>query len=179
MLAALHEVAPEERSRVPLESLPTSTLLSGHQPLRTTGERRGPPTDVSWSRGSRPARAATPEPVRPTILSRVAVPLTAFAATLAGVIVTLWIVTSMQKPDPASAKGAPTVVEHPIVLDAGPAPTAKVVAPPQVASAASDPPANVPAPTPKAPPRSAPPPAHGGAPPEPPKKPALDIAREF
>jgi serine/threonine-protein kinase len=188
MLGALHEVAPEERARVPLDSLPTSTLVSGQQPLRTTQERggAGPPTDVSWSRGSKPARAATPAPVaRPSLLSRVAVPLTAFGATLAGVIVTLWIVTSMQKRDAAPAPAAPTVADHPVVVaDAGPA----AVAPPnaaQVASAVADPP---PAPVasaapqaPRAAPHVTPPAARGGGstpPQDPPKKPALDVARE-
>jgi serine/threonine-protein kinase len=180
MLIALHAVAPEERSRVPIDSLPTSTLVSGQQPPRTTVERGGPPTDVSWSRGSPPARAATPEPARPTVLSRVAVPLTAFAATLAGVIVTLWIVTSMQKRDVASPPTPPSVAEHPIVADAGPV-TATAAPPAPIACIVPDPPAPAPSPTPKTP-RAAPPAAHAGSSPQPtdpPKKPALDIAREL
>jgi eukaryotic-like serine/threonine-protein kinase len=191
MLAGLHEVAPEERTRVPLDSLPSATLLSA----QASGERQGagPPTDVSWSRGSPPARAATQDdPVRPTFLSRALVPLIAFAATLAGVVVTLSIVTSMQKRDTAQPPAAATTGERMASPPPEPAQAARdasVAAPPPVASA--PPPASPPEPivatatsaptNPARPaPASRPPAARPSAPAQPqPQKPALDIAREL
>jgi serine/threonine-protein kinase len=205
MLAALHEVAPEERARVPLDSLPTATLLSGQSPSQTTAERAsgrhvasaagaGPPTDVSWSRGSRPARAATAAAPRATFLSRALVPLTAFAATLAGVVVTLWIVASMQKREPSPPSAVASAADHAPAADAGattttaaqggslpttdPALRAPVDSPPEL------PPQKPAAAVPQQAPRAAPPPpARGGSAPAqaptPPQKPALDIAREL
>ncbi len=92
MLSALHEIAPEEKARVPLDSSLAATRVSA-----VDAPVAGPPTDVSWSRGS-PGSPIVPLPtVRRTVASRLAVPLTALGATLAGVFVTLWIVMSLQK----------------------------------------------------------------------------------
>jgi eukaryotic-like serine/threonine-protein kinase len=213
MLRALHEIAPEERLRVPLDPLSGATLPSGSGghavsgPAPTPGisaPPAGPPTDVSWSRASKPARAATPAPAPPSLATRLAVPLTAFGATLAGVIVTSWIVTSFRKdhtvsPPPAITQAqtvtvpssAPTAsASAPLAATASPTATATATAPlaatasPTATATASPIATASPTPTGGGPTRGAPrpavtpPPATAKPAPTPTAKP-LDISREL
>jgi serine/threonine-protein kinase len=109
MLEALHEVAPAEKKRVPLEMAKTILSPSGEEELRAkSGGQAGPPTDVSWTAGSKPVRVEGAA-ARRSASSRAAVPLTALAATLAGVGMTAWIVSSMRQDAPKEAATASAI----------------------------------------------------------------------
>ena len=222
MLRALHEVAPDEKLKVPLEPLAAVTLQSGVNPHAPTlvmsqtpvpplaSAPAGPPTDVSWSSASKPSRAPTPTPslspspsMAPSVATRLAVPLTAFGATLAGVIVTSWIVTSMRKDAPPKAPPAITQAQSASVTSAPPplpsgmaqppasgapsAASALPVDPPVASAAATAPTAAPPTPTPPraggaSKPRAAPPQGTTKAPADPApagRKSPLDISREL
>jgi eukaryotic-like serine/threonine-protein kinase len=170
MLRALHEVAPDEKLKVPLEPMTAATLVSNVNPHAPTlvmsptpvpAPAAGPPTDVSWSSASKSIRAPTPTPtpsMAPSVATRLAVPLTAFGATLAGVIVTSWIVTTMRKDAPVKAPPAITQAQTastasgpPPLPSSGIAPPASD-APPVASAPPADPPvASVPSRTPPPP----------------------------
>lgn len=90
MLVALHEIAPQERVRVPLEEADLKALAA------TVPSTGGVHTAVTWANA--PASDAS-EPPRKR--KRFALPLTAFVATLMGVGVTLWILSAMRGNAPA------------------------------------------------------------------------------
>ncbi len=201
MLRALHEIAPDEKIRVPLDPMIGLTLPSGVErvaagvatpDVSTTGPGpAGPPTDVSWSRGSKPARAATPAPGSPSRVTRFAVPLTAFGATLAGVVVTSWIVSSFHKPPTAAAPPTVTQAQTAAAMPSAAGPSPSAAPAPSVPS--TPPAASAPLPATPRPIWTAPSPRPAAAPPPPPAtaKPAsgpahtppstkpLDISREL
>jgi len=90
MLVAVHEVAPAERTRVPIEAADMKALAATL--AATIPATSGVPTAVTWANSGREAS----EPPRVRAPSRFALPLTAFAATLMGVGVTLWILSMMR-----------------------------------------------------------------------------------
>jgi serine/threonine-protein kinase len=154
MLAALHAIAPAERTRVPLDE----PLAAEDPPPRGSGPA-GPPTSVTWANGARVSCETSTPGVR--VPSRIALPITAFVATLTGVAVTMAIVIAMRKaapvspPKPASSvsiaaprpSAAPSAIPSAPPIDPPPAP------PVTAAKLAST------APAPASPPPVSPPPA--------------------
>ncbi len=140
MLAALHDIAPDERLRVPLDSMP-GTLVTGaggksdsRSPRNTV--MTGPATDVSWSSVAPPKTGPGAEP-RPTAsrsgLSRAAVPLTAFFAMVIGVGLTVWIAGAMRPP--AGPTNVPTLASETRTTASGVGSAmAPAVAPPVIAA---------------------------------------------
>ena len=202
MLAALHEVAPEEKVRVPLDVALAKTMTSGTMPLLDASIAvTGPATDVAWAAGAKSVKNEPPPIAQKRQMSRAAVPLTAFVATLIGVGMTIWIVSALRPP----AKGPSAMTEArsgaanapkthfpaasatgiPISTSASAAPettaTAPLAAPPNTAPLATNTataPVAIPDPPPR--PRATAAPAGSIKVPLPPTSPAgLDIQREL
>jgi serine/threonine protein kinase len=155
MLAALHEVAPDEPAAMLAPSLgktvqdgdpghcaegpaPTLPLGGGVGLLGDAGRASepisasvasGPPTNVSWSTGGR-ARVAVEGGRRTAPVSRASLVIAAAVATLTGGIVTLWIGTAMH----GSTAAAPTTASAPMAADAPSANRAAVSLPAAPAS---------------------------------------------
>ena len=109
MLAALHEIAPEEKLRVPLDAVATPLSSATVRLPEAPGTAvTGPATDVSWAAGSRPVKVKAPPVTRRAGISRAAVPLTAFIGTLMGVGLTVWVVTVVQAPQGHAPRPAPS-----------------------------------------------------------------------
>ncbi len=105
MLAALHAVAPIEAARVPLdEAMRADAMRASVVP--------GPPTSVSWTEGAAPREATTAHRG-----SRVALPLTAFLATLAGVAIAIVAVPAIRARAPLSK--APSVTSAVVTATPG------------------------------------------------------------
>ncbi len=104
MLAALHTIAPVERTRVPLDASAIETLMSAGIATKIAGSfvAPRPPEAHRPSATSAPASVASSPPAKP----RSPVLLTAVLATLTGVVVMLAVVGV------GSRNAAPTTPEH-------------------------------------------------------------------
>jgi serine/threonine protein kinase len=143
MLAAIHAVAPIEASREPLDDGMRADAMRPTAPP-------GPPTSVTWA--APPERPPTDVPA-PRRGSRIALPLTAFVATLTGVALTMWVAMGVRargpKPpaphttDPvaATAPAAPPLASAPppVTTDVL-VPRAPTTGAPAAASASTSPP---------------------------------------
>jgi serine/threonine protein kinase len=136
MLAALHDVAPDEPAALLAPSLgetvidgrPAGLLAEGPAPTLPLGGgvgllgdaglasessnppvASGPPTHVSWSTGGRARVVAKPER-RTAPVSRAALVIAAAVATLTGGIVTLWIGTALRGPTAPASSAVANVV---------------------------------------------------------------------
>lgn len=141
MLAALHEVAPAEKARVPLDPGPVETLLSpgvATPPQPISAQTRvgvamlspvpsepavtsAPASTVTSPPEPAPARVASaprltpPAPPKKRTTGSVAVVATAAIATLTGVGATLGIILALDK-KPASTTPSATASEPPITI---------------------------------------------------------------
>ncbi|WP_146649632.1 serine/threonine-protein kinase [Labilithrix luteola] len=157
MLAALHDVAPEERKRVPIDAEYGPTLLSvgvdvaaeisvatrlGHAPLDSIADTEKLPAPVASERSDHVAPSEpSPAPAKPKAPSRKpkrnvgVLVATAVVATLAGVLVMVGIILSLEKkPARDGVQATDTTAIKPVAL-----PSATSSSPIEAASSSSEP----------------------------------------